>query len=443
MSIGAATVWRVRVAGNDANGAGFDSTISGAATDYSQQDAAQLSVTDAACTTGTSTLTSVTGGFTAAMIGNAVRISAGTHFVTGYYFVTARASTNSVTIDRDPTDGTSATGGTAKVGGAAASVKRVANSLNATGDKVIPGNVVYIRGGGTNRPTSNDYTQTGSLITPDGDDVSGYIKFIGENGRPRLSSDGVMFNAINYNWLENLYITVASGYVAGPSATVRLGSRNTVANCIIDLNGQPELGGILMSDVSNLIRDCEVFSVASPTFSSGAYGIYIGSGEVSRIIGCYVHDCRDTGIRIDFCDSCMVDSCISVNNALYGINVIADTAWGHLVFRCTINGNASDGLRIEKTEQIQRGIFYNNIMSNNGGYGLNATVGSAALNDFLKRMIDYNCYYTNALGNYHNISASAHDLVDTDPQYTNAAAGDYTVGTNLKAKGYPVFIGAQ
>src|SRR5689334_2231881 len=124
MTIGATTVWRVRAGGADTNGAGYDSGIASAGTDYTQQDAAQLSLTDLVCQVsddaGRLKIRSATGGFTSAMIGNALRVSAGTGWTTGYYFITAVSSTNLCTVDRSPAGGADRTGGTGAVGGAAA-----------------------------------------------------------------------------------------------------------------------------------------------------------------------------------------------------------------------------------------------------------------------------------------------------------------------------------
>ena len=66
MSLNAAIDWEIRQDGSDLNGGGYKRTAG--TTDYSQQAAAQLALTDLACASNT-TLTSATGGFTAAMVG--------------------------------------------------------------------------------------------------------------------------------------------------------------------------------------------------------------------------------------------------------------------------------------------------------------------------------------------------------------------------------------
>jgi hypothetical protein len=102
--------FEVRGAGSDANGGIYDSALAGAGTDYSQQNAPQLSLSDVVTTSASATATSTTGGFTSAMIANGFNI-AGT-----IYIIIAVASTNSVTLDRTVTTG--ATGQVGNVGGA-------------------------------------------------------------------------------------------------------------------------------------------------------------------------------------------------------------------------------------------------------------------------------------------------------------------------------------
>lgn len=98
----ATTGWNVRAGGNELNGGGFDTV--------SSLIAPILSLTDAVAanaTTLTSTITSVTGGFTAAMIAHAIKLNG------QIYFITARASTNSITVEGQTG---AVTGGTLTVG---------------------------------------------------------------------------------------------------------------------------------------------------------------------------------------------------------------------------------------------------------------------------------------------------------------------------------------
>src|SRR3990167_994955 len=84
-ALAATTVWEIRPTnGSDLNGACVNSAT--VVTDYSQQDAAQLSITDGATTgAGVTTFTSAAAGFTSAMVGNCLHLESGTNVTPGFY----------------------------------------------------------------------------------------------------------------------------------------------------------------------------------------------------------------------------------------------------------------------------------------------------------------------------------------------------------------------
>ena len=136
MALTAATIWEIRTTGSDANGGCFDASFSGV--DYSQQNSAQLSLTDVV-TNGTTTVTSATGGFTSAMKGNGINIAG------MVYQITAVGSSISITIDRTAT---AATGQTGKVGGACGSPGYVSGQM-------VAGNTKYVQNGTYSVTTSS------------------------------------------------------------------------------------------------------------------------------------------------------------------------------------------------------------------------------------------------------------------------------------------------
>ena len=99
-AINAASQWDIRSTA-EANNGGCWWNSGGASTDYSQQDAAQLTLTDITSNAAGTAWASVTGGFTANMVGSCVRLSSGTNFTVGTYQITAFTDTNNVTVDRD------------------------------------------------------------------------------------------------------------------------------------------------------------------------------------------------------------------------------------------------------------------------------------------------------------------------------------------------------
>lgn len=159
MTLSANTVWELRTDGDDNNGGGFVTGASGS--DYSQQAAAQLTVTDAA-TSGTTvtTLTSATGGFTSAMVGSIIHLYSGTNLTAGWYEITAYTDTNTVTLDRAPDDGVGGvSAATCKVGGALASIGGLGAVVTGT-NQGVEGQWAYIRSG--------TYNLTGTTVNVSG-----------------------------------------------------------------------------------------------------------------------------------------------------------------------------------------------------------------------------------------------------------------------------------
>lgn len=118
MALSGNTVWEVRSSGDDTNGGAFVAGATG--TDYSQQDAAQVSYTDLVIDgSNAAKITSSANPFGSNHVGNIINITSGTGFTTGRYEITAVAA-NVATLDRN-CGTTSSTGGNAKLGGAVAS----------------------------------------------------------------------------------------------------------------------------------------------------------------------------------------------------------------------------------------------------------------------------------------------------------------------------------
>ena len=82
--------------------------------------------------------------------------------------------------------------------------------------------------------------------------------------------------------------------------------------------------------------------------------------------------------------------------------------------------------------------IFNNILANNGAYGIKFPSGTA-FNDLHNPFCDYNAFYSNTSGTMQNKTAGAHD-VTSDPTFTAAGSADFSVGTNMKAVGYPSLI---
>src|SRR5437667_6780022 len=139
MGLSATVVWEVRVAGNDTvNGGGFDPGVGVPGTDYSVQDAAQVTYTDLVIGNPTTTnLTSAAHPFTAAHVGNIINISASAGFTAGRYTILSLAGAVA-TVDRAV--GTAGqTGGSGSLGGGLSSPGQACALA-------VGGNTIYIKG---------------------------------------------------------------------------------------------------------------------------------------------------------------------------------------------------------------------------------------------------------------------------------------------------------
>lgn len=446
-AIGADTNWYVRAGGNQLNGGGFDSTLAGAGTNYNDQDAAQLSPSDLTTVgAGSTTITSIAGGFTSAMVGNCIRIASGTNFQTGYYFIVTFTDVNNVVLDRTPTSGAAGALGTGRIGGAHATLVNYANGGSLTGPTITSplaaGHTVWIRGAGSDNPSSADYSPSGGYWTfPDATEAVGRIKWIGYNGRPRFNSSALLFYNINRHYFENLK------FVYQNSSNGTLGVISGASDCAIYNVYVDQAGFDAVGVVSGRTVNC--WFTNSGSSSAGTYTAIASSPYGSIVYGNFINGWR--GAAMKCADGANIrDNCI-VNCKLQGIILDGNGA----AFPITVSGNTiyactSDGVKFNGAYSILNAQIYNNIFVSNGGYGINCAVGTTALNDRRSRgQMNFNAFYNNTSGARNAISAGANDITLTGDPFTNAAGGDFSLnatasaGAACRSVGFPsVFPGA-
>lgn len=445
--------WRVRVSGNELNGGGFDPTITNAGTDYTDQDSPQLSSTTGTCTVGSTTWTDTSVTFTAAMIGNVIRISAktgGDATALDYFVVTAYTDANNVTLDRSPCAVANITASTWRLGGAHASLVNYATSTTglttpALATPLLPGNRIYMQGSGTLDPASNDYNYSaGKWVFPSGTKTvggGGAITLIGYNGRPRIAHCGSLITAhwdvkhVSFYRSAGTYLTPVCD---GGSYVVW----NTMTDCIFDQGGfastewYAQYGGFLYNEVRNTgggaVSTTQVIASQHPS---------------NAIIGNYIHNVRGPAIAVRYASQlCTTAATIAyntiVNNLSDGIQVEpAATAYYFAIFNNTIDANGGHGIKIGASAISQTTIF-NNIISNHVGaskYAISFTDSYVTNRRLQRNVFDANCYYGNTT-NFNTVSAAdawvlqANDIT-TDPGYANAAGGNYSTGANVRSKG--------
>jgi len=381
MALHASTIWEVRTSGSNNNGGGWHNT-GGASTDYSQQDAAQLSLNDVV-TDGTTTVTSATGGFTDAMVGNIINI-----LTKGRFEIVARTDTNTITIDRTATAGS---GLTANVGGAVADLEQIDSVI-------VAGNNVYTKAGTYAAAGSLSFT-AGASATPVR--IEGYNATRGDDptgaNRPLLSMGANAITAGSYTRFRNFRLS------SSILTFFSVGATNIVENCEIDHSGA---GYAISAGQGSTIVDCDIDSNGTG-IDATVYGI--------KIHGCYIHDLQ-TGIELDYygtsVEFCIFDTCslygvyISGVNGRYGQNIVNNVFYG-----------CGDGIYSGVA------IFGNSIMNNifsDGVDGIDVPAGSQ------HNHIDYNNFYNNSGSDVKNVTKGPNDTA-VNPQFTNAAGGNFSL----------------
>jgi hypothetical protein len=414
-------IWEVRPTnGDDTNGACVDESLVASTTDYSQQNAAQLSLTDLATTGATvTTLTSATGGFTAAMVGNCIRINSGTNAKVGYYVITAYTDTNTVTLDSAPDNGVGGVAdGAGKVGGAAKSIASQATPTLAA--STVNSNIIYVK---------NEASWSENITIAGWQQIIGYNSSRGDNptgaNRPTLDLNSGAGDAITVSTgnlvLQNLIIREAGGDGIGGGGNYQ-GTAATLVNVKVTNNGGHGLH-------SNGFRRVgfSVFNSELDNNTANGINVYQANNEgYARVFFSEIYG-NTTAMGGGVMHS--VSNLIYDNSAV-GISSLA----GAVVINNTIDGNTgatTDGITLTSGENY----VVNNISSNNGRYGIRMSAESTLGHE--KRHM-YNNYYNNGTANVSNIALQPTEY-ELDPQFTDADNEDFSIGTNLKAKGFGAY----
>lgn len=416
MALAATIVFEVRTDGSDTNGGGYKSDAG--TTDYSQQAAAQLSVADAACT-GNTTVTSVTGGFTAQMVGSIIYLSSGPN----WYEITGHTDTNTITIDRN---GPNASGMTANVGGALASPGGLGALFVAVGG-ITAGMKAYVKSG--------TYNLTGTTVN-----VSGGPLDLGVTNLTNKTFYLKGYQTTRADLTGTRPIIAANGFTPG-NQMLKIGGNTsgaqTVENFEIDGDSRVTNGIVGSQNTCSVGKDCYVYDCdATTAFSTGTF------------IGCKAYSCAAIGFNSGNYYYCWADDCDQgFGNGANGSFCVAsncsgDGSNGQL---CILNNfvsynNGGDGIQ---SNNVTRPIHCINVISfSDAGYGYRDQ-GSATM---------LNCAYGGDGGGSGRTNVTP--LIDQNPitltadPFTNAAGGDFSLnnvaggGALLRAAGFDPFWGS-
>jgi hypothetical protein len=379
MTIAATTQWEVRTTGAATNGGGYSS----GGTDYSQQDAAQIAVTDAVGN-NTTTITSATANFPADCVGNIVYLTGGGYgSTTARRHVATRVSATEITVDDTVPTGT---GMTLNLGGAADSPATLTGAL-------VAGNTVHVKAG--------TYTLGAAATFPVGT-AALPIAFVGYNAtrndnpttgsRPTIACGAYNLTFGNYNRWSYFAKT-------GTSGLTYIGLSGSLRHCNLSASATYSLWS---ANYYAHVESCEF---------SGYGGWAMAGYGGNRVLGCHFHDhtAGQNGINCSgSAGSCFVFGSV-FDTITLGISS-PGPGWavlGNVFYNCT-NGFAAAS-------------YGNTVIGNIFHTCTGAAVqNNTAVADWL---VGWNTHYNNG-ANYSNVSGAVNDTL-ADPKFLDPANNDF------------------
>ncbi len=428
MALAATIVWEVRSSGNSANGGGFKTGASGS--DFSQQDAAQYSLTG--LTSAGAGAVILTASAAADMVGNILNVTAGTNFTTGRREIISVVVGVSITCDANVTTGVGAAG-TAEIGGAVASPANIATAI-------VVGNEVWLKNG-----SNYVLTATATYTPGTGGNVhfEGYGTTRGDGGVATVTSatnnvtlfalaSGCSY-AFHYINFTHTAATRAAA-ISPPGTTV---PRIIIEYCTFDGPSSAIAQTGASSDVTWVVNHSEIKNCTGS-------GVNISRQARLFMYACWIHDNGSHGIEItgNFTQNVMLLRCVVTDNTADGMFVSTSGDFGNFFLHyCVVAGNVDgfeqSGTTVREHVSVSSTIFYNN-----SGVGIkwNGTIAPT-----------HPCLYRNAFGangtDYSsNVPAGIDDVALSADPFTNAAGGDYSLnstsggGLDCRDTGDPVTI---
>lgn len=288
--------------------------------DYSQQDAAQATATDYSAVGASTTLTSASGGFTRMMVGNIFHqttTGVGGFGTVGWYEIVSYTNATTVVLDRAPNGGTASVSTTGFIGGA--------GRLNALEDAFFE----MIQAGSSVWVKTGSYTISGtvSISSTNSTDanpsyVIGFTSLRGDtcvgSNKPVLACAA---NAVTFGQNQNfINITFTTTATAGVSFAADV----MILSCKMQQSSASVRPGLNNANAGFSVINSEITSLN---------GTGIVSVARTRVIGCYIHDCS-TGVSntqqfnvfegniFEACDVAAItltnNTNVITNNTIYG-----------------------------------------------------------------------------------------------------------------------------
>ena len=433
MALSANTVWEVRTAGADTNGGGFVTGASG--TDFSQQNSANSggnnsSTTDAVAV-GTTTITSATASFTAAIVGNIIYLAGGTgSLAAGWYQVTTFTNVTTIVVDRTVAAGT---GITMNIGGAFGSPGGAGKVMAASG---VAGMKVYIKSG--------TYTLANTTVNTS----SGPVQFtVNATSAAPIVWEG--YNATRGDLGTSPVISAGSQttltIMGSNSAT---GIATQIRNITADGNSGTGTRGFDDAGVRITTYKCKAQNCKNNGFdfsgsSAVVYGqvtnctprgINLGSSSTVSFTEAYANG----NIAISLTGSSSAVGCISYGNTSASGDGFFISGPSSTAISCTSYGNSRAGFTVAQSS-VTAPILINCIAEGNAGFGFYGNGGAT-----YGYIINCATFSNTSGGIDPNLSASFQtgNIAYTASAFVNAAGNNFALnntaggGASLRAAGF-------
>lgn len=430
MALSSNSVWEVRpTVGNDTNGGGFVTGASG--TDFSQLNSknttgSNISTTDGVGN-GTTTWTSATGNFSTAIVGNIIYLS-GSGITTGWYQVTARASTTSITLDRSPGTGT---GATMNIGGALATI------IQANTNAVIS-NTIYVKASGTYTVTA---AMTVTLVSVGGSSPTdaplafiGYTTTRGDNGivtwtTSTNSIDLVDFTAASNVSFANFKFSSTAGTPGDGLQAKTTGSTSyvTLTNC--------EITGMLVGIEGNFAVNWAFIGLTLVNCNIHGNSIGVRNSGPTLFFGSYVHNNTNQGFIMSQGTPGASAAWALLYSGFYdngsdGVDGATggDTSASLIIDACFFSTNGGAGVVVPNAVTFALMSITNSIFDANAAYGIDGAAGTniVTINGY------NNAFYNNGTAATRNIAGLVASQTLTGSPY-NSIPTDFTLNSTAGA----------
>ncbi len=457
-------VWEIRTTGSDTNGGSFNSgdptggaggTACTGGTDYSVQDAAQVTfdgATITAATAGTSTTITITG-YTVATTDkcNGLQVTAGTNFTAGFYsIVSVNVGANTWTLDRNVSSGVGAAM-VAKMGGALATDTKLITSATTSGANSV-GQVAWMKAGTYTKTAETVFTGTVQNLS-----IKGYTSTRGDaapgtapvlittsTNSTRLYTMGAITSIFGVQFYNITFSNTAGTRAVGFLASVGgVGNRLAFIECVLDgfstsvlgdFNGDYYFNQLIF--INSKVMNCTGSGItnAGPTFLIGSR--FTGNGAAGA-----TNNALNSGAYW------WVDNCVFDNNTARGLSLPLQASVS-FVKNSSFYNNTLSGLYVVGSVQRNSLTVMNCIFEGNTRYGIEQAE-SNGVGDMGIVLSYNNAYYNNTLGETIGmpLSQGSSDVTMTGSPFVAPGSNDFALnstagaGAAVKAVGFPGITG--